>query len=268
MNVVTRIVITLLAVVMMTGLMTTRTKTVTEDWTDNELEYALRVATQDATSVLMDENYSLDGNTIDPEDITVNLDRAMEQFDSSFQKNIGSHIDPEFFSNMNIPLYGYVGYRYIVGRTYDGGYTFPYAYTCVRGNTMYSFTLNDDTVFVSVNDGAEQERKLSSFSEHFFSSSMTNEEYRAYTVMSAISQFLTLYNGTDTNLIARSMGSTIQFELGRADFANDDPSVMTEFASVIDGPGFFAVTDMMEPQVSGIPVRIFTFGGSELLSKY
>lgn len=249
-------------------LMTARTKTVTNDWVEDELSYALRVASQDATSVLMDENHSLDGNTIDAENIAVNLDRAMEQFQESFSRNVGSHLNPDALSNMNVPLIGYVGYKYIIGQIYDGTPTIPYAYTCVKDGTMYNFTLNDDTVYVTVGNGSEEEKKISEYPENFFSSEMSNEDFRTYTVMSAISKFLTMYNGSDVNLVAQSMGTSIQFELGRSDFADGDPAIMTNFAAVIDGPGFFAVTDLLDPQLSGIPVRTFTFGGSELLSKY
>lgn len=257
----------ILACCIVLGLMTARTKTVTNRWTEKELSYALRVASQDATSVLMDENYSLDGNTIDAENISVNLLRARNQFEQSFARNVGSHLNPDAISNMNLPLVGYVGYKYVFGYTYNGGATIPYAYTYVKGNTMYNFTLNTDTVYETDGNGSEQEKKISSYPEHFFSSNMTNQEFRSYTVMSAISKFLTIYNGTDTNLIAKNMGTTVEFELGRADYAND-PSIMTTFAAVIDGPGFFAVTDILDAQPSGIPVRTFTFGGSELLSKY
>ena len=267
MNSISRVLISLLTCTIMISLMTARTKIVTNRWTENELSYALRVASQDATSVLMDENYSLDGNTIDAENISVNLTRALTQFKNSFARNVGSHLNPDAISNMNIPLVGYVGYKYIFGHTYDGGSTIPYAYTYVKNNTMYNFTLNTDTVYVTAGNGEEQEQKLSSYPEHFFSANMTNQEFRTYTVMSAISKFLTMYNGEDVNLVAKNMGTTVQFELGRSDFSGN-PSIMTTFAAVIDGPGFFAVTDMIDPQVSGIPVRTFTFGGSELLSKY
>lgn len=268
MNHIGKVVIGLISCVMILCLMTARTKTVTNGWVEDELSYALRVASQDATAVLIDENHSLDGNTIDAENISVDLDRALKQFEKSFAQNVGSHLNPDAISNMNIPLVGYVGYRFIFGHTYDGGSTFPYAYTYVKNGTMYSFTLNDDTVYVSVGNGPEEEKKISDFTEHFFSPVMTNKEFRTHTVMNAISNFLTIYNGADISLVAQNMGASIQFELGRADFSGGDPAVMTEFAAVIDGPGFFAVTDMMDPQISGIPVRTFTFGGSELLSKY
>lgn len=262
-----KVLIGLMSCVMILCLMTARTKTVTNDWVEDELSYALRVASQDATSVMLDENYSLDGNTTDPENISVNLDRAMNQFQESFSRNVGSHLNPDAINNMNIPLIGYVGYKYIIGQTYDGSPTIPYSYTYAKDNTLYNFTLNDDTVYVTVGNGPEEEKKISDYPEKFFSSQMTNEEFRTYTVMSAISNFLTMYNGADVSLVAQSMGSSIQFELGRSDFA-EDPAIMTNFAAVIDGPGFFAVTDLLDPQISGIPVRTFTFGGSELLSKY
>lgn len=268
MNSISKVVIGLMSCVMILCIMTARTTTVTNDWVEDELAYALRVASQDATSVLMDENHSLDGNTIDAENISVDLDRALGQFEESFSRNVGSHLNPDAISNMNIPLVGYVGYRFVFGHTYDGGSTFPYAYTCVKNGVMYNFTLNDDTVYVTVGNGDEEEKKISDYPENFFSSVMTNEEFRTYTVMSAISNFLTIYNGADVSLVAQNMGTSIQFELGRSDFANGDPAIMTDFAAVIDGPGFFAITDMMDPQISGIPVRTFTFGGSELLSKY
>ena len=267
-NSISKVLVGLISCVMILCLMTTRTKTVTNDWVEDELSYALRVASQDATAVLMDENHSLDGDTIDAENIAVNLPRALKQFKDSFSRNVGTHLNPDAVSNMNIPLVGYIGYKYAFGLTYDGGTTFPYAYTYVKDGVMYNFTLNTDTVYVTTEDGEEQEKKISSYPENFFSPIMTNEEFRTQTIMSAISNFLTIYNGADVSLVAQSMGASIQFELGRADFSGGDPAVMAGFAAVIDGPGFFAVTDMMDPQISGSPIRTFTFGGSELLSKY
>ena len=168
---------------------------------------------------------------------------------------------------MNIPLSGYVGYRYIVGITYDGTPTIAYGYTAVKGNTMYTFTLNQDTVYEQVS-GTESEvkRNLSDYPEHFFSNYMDNSTFRTSTIMNAISSYLTMYKTAGTNLVAQSMGGTLQFNLGQADYSGD-PTLLTTFASVIDGPGFFAVTDLLDPQLSGIPIRTFTFGGSELLAK-
>ena len=257
----------LMTVVSLLCLATARTKTVANRWTEDELSYALRVASQDASAVLVNDDQTLDGDNLDLENITVNMGKALDQFKRSFDSNVGSHISPVLLANMNIPLSGYVGYRYITGITYDGTPTITYAYTAVKGNTMYSFTLNRDTVYEWV-DGSDTEKKkqLSDYPEHFFSAYMDNETFRTCTIMESISKYLTMYNTAGTNLVAQNMGRSIQFELGRTDYS-EDPSLLTNFASVIDGPGFFAVTDMIDPQISGIPIRTFTFGGSELLSR-
>lgn len=265
MNNIGKALCAILSCLIIMGIMTSRTKMVTNEWAEDELTYALRVATQDATSVLMDENHTLDGNTDDMENIQVDLQRSLNQFQSSFHHNVGSYLNEVDITNMNIPLVGYVGYRYITGQLYDGSATMPFAYSYVKDGNVYNFTLGD-TVY-RLNDTDETEFNLKTMSEHFFNAEQTNLQFRDFVVMSAISKYLTIYNTKDYSIVAQNAGSGLTFELGASDYAGD-PSVMTEFSAVIDGPGFFAVTDMMHSQTTGVPVRTFTFGGSELVSKY
>lgn len=254
-------------VLMFFSLVGTRVQTVTNRQAEDELSYALRVATQDATSVLVDRNHMMDGKEGDTGNFRVNLDTAEKQFRKSFAKNIGSCVSPSAVNSMNIPLSGYAGYRCIVGRLIDGRETFPYAYTYVDANQIYNFTMGDTVYVTDVSNGTETTISLSGLAEHFFDADITNENFRTITIMNAISAFLSDFMSDTNNLMVLNTGSGLTFTLGGVDYTNVDPSQITQFSAVIDGPGYFAVTDLYDTQLGG-RIRTFTFGGAEFISKY
>ena len=61
-----------------------RVRIVTNESSTDEISYALRVATQDATAVMVDRNHMMDGIEMDNGNFRINLDTADEQFLDSF----------------------------------------------------------------------------------------------------------------------------------------------------------------------------------------
>lgn len=284
-----------LLVLIISSLTLIRVRSETNSWTREELNYAIRVATTDATSVMVNEDYLMDGNTNDYEKVTVNLDRAKSQFEASLRRNLGAAVDNSEINSMNIPIVGYVGYRYIyailenatetvgidgepleIGET--GGQTFPWGYTYMvheagkdpdLNYTIYNFTLGDKIYVYKAENGVTTDEVLNinDLPEHFFSPDQTNKDFATITIMQNINEFLNAFSNTEYSLQAMNAGSGLTFNLGTVDYVGDDASKITGWSSVIDGPGFFAVVDMFDPQLTG-SVRTFTFGGAEFISRY
>ncbi len=80
MNNIIKSIVAGLIVLMFFSIVGTRVQTVTNRQVEDELSYALRVATQDATSVLVDRNHMMDGKAGDTGNFRVNLDTAEDQF--------------------------------------------------------------------------------------------------------------------------------------------------------------------------------------------
>lgn len=254
-------------VLMMMFLTLGRVKNVTNDNAEDEVSYALRVATQDATVAMIDKNHMMDGINADTGNLAIKLDDADERFLQSFNMNIGATVEPVTITSMNLPISGYVGYRYIFGHLSNGTETFPYAYTHVKDGIIYSFTMGNTVYETNPATGEEITASLTDYPDGFFLAGTSNEDFRTITIMQSISDFLTMFTNDSSNLMMVNAGSGLMFQLGGVDFINHDPSQLVEFASVIDGPGYFAVVDFFDPQLNG-QVRTFTFGGAEYISKY
>lgn len=69
-----------------------RVRIVTNESSTDEISYALRVATQDATAVMVDRNHMMDGIEMDNGNFRINLDTADEQFLDSFYRNVGAAV--------------------------------------------------------------------------------------------------------------------------------------------------------------------------------
>lgn len=283
-----------LLVLIISSLTLIRVRSETNSWTREELNYAIRVATTDATSVMVNEDYLMDGNMNDYEKVTVNLDRAKAQFEKSLRRNLGAAVDNSEINSMNLPIVGYVGYRYVYAilddgteltdefgnpvSAADGRQTFPWAYTYMTTEagkdpklnyTIYNFTLGDKIYVYKAENGVSSEETLyiDDLPENFFSPNQTNRDFATITIMENINEFLNAFSNTEYSLQAMNAGSGLSFNLGTVDYVGDDESKITGWSSVIDGPGFFAVVDMFDPQLTG-SVRTFTFGGAEFISRY
>lgn len=263
-SIVKPLIACLVAIIAVTIILT-RTDKVTNQWTEDEISYALRVATQDATAKIMDEGFIF-GAEEEAEDFDVDLTRATEQFKKSFFTNLGSTVTETVVSETNVSLTGYVGYRNIYAVYATGEPAAAFAYTYSIGDKIYEFTLGDKVYVSDLNTGDETETLLSDYPEHYFSSKLTNENFRQVTVMQAINDYLTIFYSDEQNIIAINAGSGVRFDLGLVDYAADDPSIMTTLSSVIDGQGFFAVVDCWDTQTQEI-VRVLSMGAAELVLK-
>lgn len=246
----------------------------------NEFDYALRTATQDATTSMIARNY-LFGLEEETSDFKIDLETTTEQFKESFEKNVGGVNALHTVNEMDVAMSGVVGYRYVYAQYSTGATTVPFSYCYTVGNQQYEFTLGNKVYVLTVGatdpaTGKMPERVMylndagktaaENLPEHFFRTDMTNEEFRDYIVMTRINEFLTVFYSDGANVIAYNADSGLQFNLGTSDYAADDPSVMTKMSAVIDGPGFFAVVDYFDTEIDQM-VRILSFGGSELLMK-
>ena len=140
------------------------------------------------------------------------------------------------------------------------------AYTTYKDGKLYEFTLGDKVFITDTTTGNESATLLSGMPEHFFSPTITNENFQRITVMKSINEYLNLFYSDEQNITAHNTGSGIDFELGLVDYAIDDPSVMNKLSAIIDGPGFFAVVDCFDTTMNQ-PYRLFSIGGSELKLK-
>lgn len=262
-----RPVVTGMLVLMMIMLTLGRVRTVSNDDATDEISYALRVATQDATAVMVDKNHMMDGIDMDNGNFRINLDIADEQFLNSFYRNVGATVSKSTVNSMNLPLTGYVGYKYVYGELADGTVSFPYGYTCVKDGLVYNFTMGDQIEVTDPNTGTIHSTSLASLSPNFFNPEISNENFRTITIMETISKFLTDFNSMPENLMVINAGSGLSFTLGGVDYLDSDPSEIVELSSVIDGPGYFAIADFYDLQLDG-RMRTFTFGGAEYISKY
>ncbi len=250
--------------IIVVSLILTQTNKATARWTENELRYALRVATQDAAAVMMKDTYLFGTNT-ETQDFDVDLEKAKAQFERSFFANIGSNIDSNLVNKMSITLSGYVGYRYVYGIYGSGSKTVPFGYTWYDGDSelLYEFTLGDKIFATNMGTGAESVLNLSALPERYFRSDISNKNFRNIRVMSAVNDFLNVFYGDSANIVASNAGTDIRFELAAMDYAENDPTVMTKISSMIDGPSFFAVVDIMDPRLQTLQ-RVISLGGAEL----
>ncbi len=243
------------------SLLTTQTNKATDKWTENELRYALRVATQDAAAVMMEESYLFDANA-EVQDFAVDLERARNQFERSFFMNIGSNIDSNLINKMSVSLSGCAGYRYVYGIYGSGNKTVPFGYAYSDGTHYYEFTLGNKVFTTSLIDGSESTLDLNTLPEHYFNTEISNRNFRNLRVMKAINSFLNVFYQDDVNIVAKT-GPDVQFDLAAIDYAENDPSVMTKISSIIDGPSYFAVVDIMDPRLQTLQ-RVISLGGAEL----
>lgn len=262
MSTILKPVITAMAVLIAVTMILTRTDVVTNHWSNDELDYALRTATQDATAVMFDNDYMF-GMDEEVSDFTVDLEKASNQFKESFFDNIGSTITENVVNEMNVSLSGFAGYRYIYAVYGTGQSTIPYGYTYYADNKMYEFTLGDKVFVTDLTTMDESELNIKDLNEHYFDSELTNENFRIVTIMTSINKFLNLFYSDNANIIAHNAGTGLEFNLGAVDYSVDDATVMEKMSSIIDGPSFFAVVDAYDTHTECM-YRLFSLGAAEL----
>jgi hypothetical protein len=167
-------------------------------------------------------------------------------------------------NSASVTLSGYAGYKYIYGIYTDGNTTVPYYYSYYKEdeNSIYNFTLGDNIYIKDLSTAEETVIDINDLDDYYFSSKITNNNFRTITIMSTINTFLDMFYGDDANVTAINTGSGVKFDLGLVDYAQDDPTVMTQLSAVIDGPSFFAVVDCWDTEINQY-VRIMSLGAAE-----
>lgn len=249
---------------------------------------AIRAAAQVATNEAIDTsdvNNTYDGVLKEASDIPTNIE-AINTFKETLMRILESKKDSSLagVTNINVPLTGFVTYRYILGVTYDDTYLMPMGYTynmndvaiptALNGMT-WNFTLGNK-VTVNSEDYTIQDSSLikdsdknikydlSSFLDKYGFANL--KEFANYVVMSCIDNYLNEYSGASFNPIASNTQSQAQFELGKSNYSSNRLEYTTKSA-LIEGPGLFAIVDIYTGSGSDqhLYQRIASFGGSELV---
>lgn len=273
MNTQVRSVAVMLLMIIASTILITFAKNSLHSSAEEELNYALRVATQDATVSMMDKNhlfgYDESGQTFD-----VNISAAAEQFERSFIENVASGRVNE----VDVAFSGIADQWYIYGQYANGHQTLPYGYVFCKSSDkwnlgdktdqsiQYEFSLGYSFRETDLTTGTVTTKSLKDLPENYFSSIASNKIFHDATVMSSINGFLTeCYTSTD-NLTAINAGTGLEFNLGLFDYTEDNSTLLNNLPAVIDGPGYFAIADYYDSFINQ-RVRIFSIGSAELINK-
>lgn len=235
-----------LVVALVFALTVTLTKSRVVEAADAEWAYAYQSAIEDAGTLIRGLGYTT-GSDDEMEGFAADAQKAASRFLLSLHSNLGAAVPEIAADDVYIPLYGYIGERYISAVYSDGGVAAAYPYTYLKEYRVYNFTL-DDTVYVTdAATGNEVQTSLSDFEEHFFSASLTNEEFRAKTVSDAIATYLSLCfdDGMDIALLKTDADMGFDDNLTTLDAAPD----------FIQKTGFFVVVEC-NSEDSGDKIRI------------
>lgn len=249
---------------------------------------AIRAAAQVATNEAIDTsdiNNTYDGALKEASDIPTNIE-AINIFKETLMRILDSKKDSSLagVTNINVPLTGFVTYKYIVGVTYDDTYLLPMGYTYNMNDVSipaplngltWSFTIGNKVTINSedytiqgsslIKDSNKDIRyDLDSFLSKYGFISL--KEFANYVVMSCIDSYLNEYSGASFNPIADNTQSETQFGLGKSNYSSNRLEYTTKSA-LIEGPGLFAIVDIYtgSNKDQHLYQRIASFGGSELV---
>jgi len=268
---ITSLLITVIVVTILLAFTKQEISTKNED----DLRYALRVATQDATAKLVDENQLFllgDWETqIDANNITT----AAEQFKTSFRANSLS----QKITDVDVSFSGVAGNWYIYGVYATGKRTPSQTYIYYKGaddlgiydkpeheNLMFEFSLNGQFKKTNLITGEQDEiiYSIEDQDEHYFSNKVKNSTFCDIVVMSSINDFLTSYYSSTENVSVVNAGVGLGFNLSLFGRAEDSAGAINKLSSPISGPGYFAVVDYKDVYIDQV-ARVFAIGGAELV---
>jgi len=201
---------------------------------DIEWAYAYQNAIEDAGSLIRRLGYT-SGSDNEMERFVGDAQNAASRFLLSLRANLGAAVPEAAADETEIPLYGYIGERYISAVYSDGGEAAAYPYTYLKEYWVYNFTLGDVVYVTDAATGDETQASLSDFEEHFFSASLTNEEFRAKTVSDAIATYLSLCFDDDINIVL------LKTDTGMG--LGDSLTTLDAAPDFIAGTGFFVVVE-------------------------
>lgn len=247
---------------------------------------AIRAATTVATKQLIDLsdiNIIYDGDKREPMDITIDFD-SLDRFREQMARVCATQSDGTLkgVSRINIPLTGFVSYRYILGVTYDDRYLPPMGYTYYMNaaqlpaefkNKTWEFTLGNK-VIVDGNewfiDGTTLKNREGTDTKDFKAflaafGFLDLKQFSQYIVMSRIDEYLNTYSSASFNKVAEDIQAGVAFNLGKTNYSNNRQDY-TQKSAVIEGPGVFAVVDVYKgtEEKQQLYEHVVSFGGSEL----
>lgn len=239
---------------------------------EQELSYALRVATQDATDRMMDKNH-LFGNDWASQVFATDISAATKQFKASFRRNTASGR----ITDVDVSFAGIATQWAVYGLYSNGTPTPAFGYTFyrdldplnvgdrTRANTLYEFSLGDSFRELNLTTNISEEKKLSELPANYFGSKVSNRSFQNIAVMSSINGFLnTFYSNEIENVSVRNAGTGLEFNLGLFDYSDDDLSILSSQSAMIDGPGYFAVVDYYDVFLDQ-RARVFSISSAEMV---
>lgn len=248
---------------------------------------AIRAASQVATKEIIDVtdvNFIYDGNRREASDISVNLG-ALDTFRNTLTRILDSKKDGSLVgvTNINVPLTGFVTYKYIIGVTYDDTYLLPMGYTYTMTDSTIPADLRDKIWNFTLGDKIYIDNKEYTANGTVLTESITKNDYdikgflnkynfkemkqfSQYIVMDCIDNYLNEYSGASFNPIVDNTQSQTRFELGKSNYSSNRGEY-TKKSSLIEGPGLFAIVDVYtgSGNEQKLYQRIASFGGSELV---
>lgn len=291
---------TLFMVITMTAYMTVKMDMSITEEKRNIYEDAIQAATQIATAEVMDTsdvNMSYDGIERDASDIAIDLD-SLKKFRIELKRSLDSlqrGTTPEV-TNINVPLIGIATNEYIVGKTYgsdevtygedsdEGEFLLPAGYTYYMKdnsvaaelkNKVWNFTMGNEILMegdVYESNGTEvinKESKVAYDMKPFLRKYGFSEmnEFSDFIVTECMETYLNTYTGQNYNSTSENLQQGLEFDLGKSNYSSNRKAYGKK-ASVMSGPGIFAVIDLYTGSGSDKKLyqRMISFGGSEWVS--
>lgn len=214
---------------------------------DAEWAYAYQSAIEDAGSLIRGLGYT-DGSDEQMDGFAADARNAAERFVESLCANLGAVVPSNAVNEVSVPLYGFIGERYITAVYADGGMAAAYPYTYLKEYRVFNFTLGDTVYITDAATGDETKASLSGFEEHFFSATLTNEAFREKTVAEAIATYLSLCFDDDMGI------ALLKADAGKG--LGDSLTTLAEEPGFVSRTGFFAVTESADEDGSMIRIMM------------
>lgn len=233
---------------------------------NEELSYALEVATYDATLTLMESRTSqsmnryFDGSQMDDFSVKheIAYDEILETFNTSFDSNVRNGVQYE------IPVVGVATYDrlffYIKNVGWSNGVL--YTYFDPDTNLSYAFTLGEKFEIHDYNSDITTNHTLSTYTGTV--EDMTIAQMKDYTIMKTYNDWLSWALNSESNLVARNTNVGVRIHFPTAEVAESGgKKVYISDQNIIHSPGVFGVVDQIYSG-SNVKHRLIDFGGAEL----
>jgi len=237
------------------------------DMKEREFEYALEVATYDATSLLLESrsiestNQLWDGikYTDFGKKFEINHNDVVERLQTTFDMNISSR------NIYNMPLIGVAGYDvidiYLTNKGWLGSSS--YTYFDQNLNISYLFTLGDEFEILDYSTGNKTTYNISSYTSPY--ANLPIGDLKDFAVMTSINRVVSSALSLDDNLSTLRSQEGVELQLSLSEVASSGGSALyNSYQNIIRSPGVFAVIDEFGYGMDMRRIRLMSFGGAEL----